>query len=60
MAKRPKGRGERNPDRKNGKAWKKRKRSNKSTGKTIGGYKPAKIAERERKRANVDSDNITA
>ena len=51
MAKgRSKGKGERNADRHNGKAWKKRPKKNKSTGKTIGGYSRAKLAIRAKKR----------
>lgn len=49
--KRSKGGGDRNSDRPNGKAWKKIKGSNKSTGKTIGGYSPAKLAIRAAKRS---------
>ena len=40
----------RNPDRKNGKAWKKAPKVNRKTGKTVGGYSPAKLAERASKR----------
>lgn len=42
--------GKRNDDRPNGKAWKKRPKKNKSTGKTIGGYSPQKILLRKSKR----------
>ena len=50
-----------NPDRKCGKAWKKRPvdLSKRFTGKTIGGYTPAKLRLREIKRQNpivTDSD----
>ena len=40
----------RNPDRKNGKAWKKAPKVNRKTGRTVGGYSPAKLAERAGKR----------
>jgi hypothetical protein len=40
----------RNPDRKNGKAWKKAPKVNRKTGRTVGGYSPAKLAERASKR----------
>ena len=40
----------RNSDRKNGKAWKKAPKVNRKTGKTVGGYSPAKLAERASKR----------
>jgi len=43
--------GGRNDDRPSGKAWKKTKGINKITGKTIGGYSPAKIAIRAQKRS---------
>ena len=42
--------GERNSDRPNGKAWKKKPKVAKKTGKTIGGYSPAKLAIRAIKR----------
>jgi hypothetical protein len=46
--------GERNSDRPNGKAWKKKPKSNRKTDKTVGGYTAAKIAIRKGKRvANV-------
>jgi hypothetical protein len=45
-----KSRGERNSDRPNGKAWKKRKKTPKKTGRTIGGYSPKKLAARAEKR----------
>jgi hypothetical protein len=38
-----KGRGERNDNRPNGKAVKKHPKTNKKTGRTIGGYSPAKL-----------------
>ena len=56
MAKRPKGKGERNSERRNGKAWKKRPRKNKSTGRTIGGYTRDKLALRAKKRERRDHD----
>ncbi len=40
----------RNNDRKNGKAWKKNPKVQKKTGKTVGGYSPAKLAIRAEKR----------
>lgn len=42
-----------NTDRKCGKAWKKHKRTGQegANGKTVGGYTPAKIAERAARRA---------
>lgn len=53
MAKRrSKGKGDRNGDRPNGKAWKKIKKTNRSTGKTVGGYSLAKLAIRAAKRVN--------
>jgi hypothetical protein len=39
-----------NPDRKNGKARKQNPKKPRKTGRTIGGYKPAKLAERASKR----------
>ena len=54
MAKRPKGKGERNSERRNGKAWKKHPRKNKSTGRTIGGYTRDKLALRAKKRERRD------
>jgi hypothetical protein len=46
--------GERNSDRSNGKAWKKKPRANRKTGNTVNGYTAAKIAIRKGKRvANV-------
>ena len=46
--------GERNSDRPNGKAWKKKPRANRKTGNTVNGYTAAKIAIRKGKRvANV-------
>lgn len=52
MAKRGKSSGITNSDRKCGKAWKKRKRKQRKTGRTIKGYKPAKIELRRIKRQN--------
>jgi len=46
-----------NPDRKNGKAWKKRPKVQRKTGKTIGGYTRAKIIARAKKRG-VTLDTI--
>lgn len=40
-----------NTQRKNGKAWKKKPKVQKKTGKTIGGYSPAKLALRKEKRS---------
>ena len=40
----------RNSDRPNGKAWKKKPKTNRVTGKTVGGYTPAKIQIRKSKR----------
>jgi hypothetical protein len=54
-----KNKGNRNDDRPNGKAFKKHPKSNRKTGKTIGGYSPAKLAERAKKRANHHNDNRT-
>lgn len=48
-----KGGGERNANRKCGKAWKKKPKAQKKTGKTIGGYSLAKIAIRNAKRGIV-------
>ena len=45
-----KSRGERNSERQNGKAWKKHKKTQKKTGRTVGGYSPAKLALRAEKR----------
>lgn len=42
-----------NDGRKNGKARKKNPKVNKKTGKTIGGYSPAKLAERALKRSGT-------
>ena len=42
--------GSRNDNRKCGKAWKKRPRKQRKTGRTIGGYSPAKLRQRELKR----------
>lgn len=38
-------------DRKNGKAWKKKPKVQKKTGRTIDGYSPAKLAIRAQKRS---------
>lgn len=54
-----KGKGDRNDNRSNGKAFKKNPKSNRKTGKTVGGYSPAKLAERAKKRANHNNDNRT-
>ncbi len=43
----------RNNERKNGKAWKKKPKAQKKTGKTIGGYSLAKLALRTQKRKGV-------
>ena len=43
--------GERNLDRPNGKAWKKKPKSNRKTDNTVGGYTAAKIAIHKAKRA---------
>jgi hypothetical protein len=43
--------GGRNDERPNGKAYKKIKKIQKKTGRTIDGYLPSKIAERAKKRA---------
>jgi hypothetical protein len=50
MAKRGKSSGINNTDRKCGKAWKKNPRKQRKTGRTIGGYSPAKLKIREQKR----------
>lgn len=42
--------GQRNDDRPNGKAWKKKPKRQKSSGKTIGGYSLAKLQIRKSKR----------
>ena len=52
MAKRGKSSGNRNDDRPNGKAWKKNPRKPRKTGRTIGGYTPAKLELRKLKRLN--------
>lgn len=49
--------GQRNDNRPNGKAWKKKPKKNKSTGKTIDGYLPAKLAIRKAKRPNALQKN---
>lgn len=50
MSKRPKSSGNRNDNRPNGKAFKKRKKKLRKTGRTIGGYSLAKIEIRKEKR----------
>ena len=45
---------ERNSARPNGKAWKKKPKSNRVTGKTVGGYSAAKIQIRKSKRVAND------
>ena len=45
---------ERNSDRPNGKAWKKKPKTNRVTGKTVGGYTAAKIQIRKSKRVSND------
>ena len=45
--------GSRNDNRKCGKAWKKNPRKQRKTGRTIGGYSPAKLKIREQKRVYV-------
>lgn len=58
MAKRGKSSGIKNSDRKCGKAWKKVKKKQRKTGRTINGYKPEKIELRRIKRLNpVKSDS---
>lgn len=52
MAKRGKSSGIKNSDRKCGKAWKKVKKKQRKTGRTINGYKPNKIELRRIKRLN--------
>ncbi len=53
MAKgRSKSGGTRNDNRKCGKAWKKKPRKQRKTGRTIGGYLPEKLKIREYKRKN--------
>ena len=47
-----KGKGDRNDNRANGKANKKHPKTNRKTGKTIGGYSPAKLKIRDEKRSN--------
>ena len=44
--------GTRNDNRKCGKAWKKKPRKQRKTGRTIGGYSPEKLKIREYKRKN--------
>lgn len=45
----------RNDDRSNGKAFKKRKKVNKKTGKTVDGYSPAKLKIRAEKRTPANA-----
>jgi len=45
--------GTRNDNRKCGKAWKKNPRKQRKTGRTVGGYSPAKLKIRAQKRAYV-------
>jgi hypothetical protein len=49
--------GNRNDNRKCGKAWKQKPRKQRKTGRTIGGYSPAKIKIREYKRQNYVASN---
>ena len=42
--------GQRNDNRPNGKAWKKKPKVQKKTGKTVGGYTPSKLEIRKSKR----------
>ena len=58
MAKKGKSSGNRNDDRPNGKAWKKNPRKPRKTGRTIGGYSPAKLRYRELKRLNPVEPNV--
>jgi hypothetical protein len=44
--------GTRNDNRKCGKTWKKKPRKQRKTGRTVGGYTPAKLKIREYKRQN--------
>jgi len=48
-----KNRGERNDNRTNGKAVKKHPKTNKKTGRTIGGYSPAKLKIRAATRSQI-------
>jgi hypothetical protein len=58
MAKRGKSSGIKNSDRKCGKAWKKIKKKQRKTGRTINGYNPNKIELRRIKRLNpIKSDS---
>ena len=50
MSKRGKSSGQRNDNRKCGKAWKQKPRKQRKTGRTINGYSPAKLKIREQKR----------
>jgi len=52
-----KGKGDRNDNRPNGKAVKKHPKVQKKTGRTVGGYSPAKLAERAKKRADHNNNN---
>ncbi len=45
--------GTRNDNRKCGKAWKKNPRKQRKTGRTVGGYSPAKLQIREQRRVYV-------
>ena len=53
MAKRGKSSGIRNTDRKCGKAWKKKPRKQRKTGRTVGGYSLTKINIRKQKRLQL-------
>jgi hypothetical protein len=48
-----KNKGERNDDRPNGKATKKHPKTNRKTGRTIGGYSPAKLKIRAATRSQI-------
>lgn len=48
-----KGKGERNDNRPNGKAAKKHPKTNRKTGRTVGGYSPAKLKIRTATRAQI-------
>ncbi len=52
-----KGKGDRNDNRPNGKAFKKNPKSNRKTGKTINGYSPEKLKLRAEKRADHHNNN---
>ncbi len=47
--------GNRNDNRKCGKSWKQKPRKQRKTGRTVGGYSPAKLKIREQRRAYVKS-----